>query len=172
MPIATRSHHGHGRIGASGWFVNLITTVTLGKGALCDEAYECLMIPAGNRWQRRRTDEPEVEMNTCGRIAFPTPASPDPLRYTPRRRLQCRTTIQRRRCCLLGTLLMALSGRSTRTVRMADRLMFWRSREYSTILCRGHKGIIRVCLEEKPQHTLSNRDWNKLSAKFTLFFFY
>ena len=35
---------------------------------------------------------------------------------------------------LLGTLLMAFRGRSTRTVLMADRLMFWRSREYSTIL--------------------------------------
>lgn len=35
---------------------------------------------------------------------------------------------------LLGTLLMALRGRSTRTVRMADRLMFCRSSEYSTIL--------------------------------------
>lgn len=35
---------------------------------------------------------------------------------------------------LLGTLLIALSGRSTRTVRMADRLMFCRSSEYSTIL--------------------------------------
>lgn len=29
---------------------------------------------------------------------------------------------------------MALRGRRTRTVRMADRLMFCRSREYSTIL--------------------------------------
>lgn len=35
---------------------------------------------------------------------------------------------------LLGTLLMALRGRSTRTVRMAERLMFCRSSEYSTIL--------------------------------------
>lgn len=34
----------------------------------------------------------------------------------------------------LGTLLMALSGRRTLTVRMADRLMFCRSSEYSTIL--------------------------------------
>lgn len=34
----------------------------------------------------------------------------------------------------LGTLLMALRGRRTRTVRMADRLMFCRSSEYSTIL--------------------------------------
>lgn len=34
----------------------------------------------------------------------------------------------------LGTRLMALRGRRTRTVRMADRLMFCRSREYSTIL--------------------------------------
>lgn len=35
---------------------------------------------------------------------------------------------------LLGTLLMALRGRRTRTVRIAERLMFCRSREYSTIL--------------------------------------
>lgn len=35
---------------------------------------------------------------------------------------------------LLGTLLMALRGRRTRTVRMADRLIFCRSSEYSTIL--------------------------------------
>lgn len=35
---------------------------------------------------------------------------------------------------LLGTLLMALRGRRTRTVLMADRLMFCRSSEYSTIL--------------------------------------
>lgn len=34
----------------------------------------------------------------------------------------------------LGTLLMALSGRRTLTVRMAVRLMFCRSREYSTTL--------------------------------------
>lgn len=34
----------------------------------------------------------------------------------------------------LGTLLMALRGRRTRTVRMADRLIFCRSSEYSTIL--------------------------------------
>lgn len=34
----------------------------------------------------------------------------------------------------LGTLLMAFSGRRTRTVRMAERLIFCRSSEYSTIL--------------------------------------
>lgn len=39
----------------------------------------------------------------------------------------------------LGTLLMALRGRSTRTVRMADRLIFCRSSEYSTILDRGYR---------------------------------
>lgn len=36
----------------------------------------------------------------------------------------------------LGTRLMALRGLKTRTVRMADRLMFCRSKEYSTILQR------------------------------------
>lgn len=35
---------------------------------------------------------------------------------------------------LLGTLLMARSGLSTRTVRMADRLALWPSREYSITL--------------------------------------
>lgn len=35
---------------------------------------------------------------------------------------------------LLGTLLMARSGRSTRTVRMADRLALWPSSEYSITL--------------------------------------
>jgi hypothetical protein len=35
---------------------------------------------------------------------------------------------------LLGTLLMALRGLRTLTVLMAERLMFWRSKEYSTIL--------------------------------------
>lgn len=39
----------------------------------------------------------------------------------------------------LGTLLMALSGRRTRTVRIADRLMFCRSSEYSTILDKQRK---------------------------------
>lgn len=37
---------------------------------------------------------------------------------------------------LLGTLLMARSGLSTRTVRMADRLALWPSREYSITLKR------------------------------------
>lgn len=34
----------------------------------------------------------------------------------------------------LGTLLMALRGLSTRTALMAEKLMLWRSREYSTNL--------------------------------------
>lgn len=34
----------------------------------------------------------------------------------------------------LGTLLMALSGLSTRTVLTAEKLTFWRLREYSSIL--------------------------------------
>ena len=34
----------------------------------------------------------------------------------------------------LGTLLMARSGLSTRTVRMADRLALWPSSEYSNTL--------------------------------------
>lgn len=38
---------------------------------------------------------------------------------------------------LLGTRLIAFRGLRTRTVRIADRLMFWRSREYSTILQQG-----------------------------------
>lgn len=40
---------------------------------------------------------------------------------------------------LLGTLLIALSGRSTLTVLMAVKLTFCRSREYSTILENGKK---------------------------------
>lgn len=39
-----------------------------------------------------------------------------------------------RRCYLLGTLLMARSGRSTRTVRIADKLTLCPSREYSIML--------------------------------------
>lgn len=35
---------------------------------------------------------------------------------------------------LLGTRLMALSGLSTRTVLTADKLTFWRLREYSNML--------------------------------------
>lgn len=38
---------------------------------------------------------------------------------------------------LLGTRLIAFRGLRTRTVRIADKLMFWRSREYSTILQKG-----------------------------------
>lgn len=40
---------------------------------------------------------------------------------------------------LLGTLLMARSGLSTRTVRMADRLALWPSREYSITLSTERK---------------------------------
>lgn len=40
---------------------------------------------------------------------------------------------------LLGTRLMAFRGLRTRTVRIADKLMFWRSREYSTILQEGRE---------------------------------
>lgn len=43
-------------------------------------------------------------------------------------------------CCnLLGTLLIALRGRSTLTVLMAVKLIFCRSSEYSTILENTHK---------------------------------
>lgn len=44
---------------------------------------------------------------------------------------------------LLGTLLMALSGRRTRTVRTAEKLTFCRSREYSSILrkTQNHRGM-------------------------------
>lgn len=41
---------------------------------------------------------------------------------------------------LLGTLLMALSGLSTRTVRMADRLTLCPSKEYSIMLKREREG--------------------------------
>lgn len=44
----------------------------------------------------------------------------------------------------LGTLLMALRGLSTRTVLMAEKLMFWRSREYSTILGRRNKHTLKI----------------------------
>lgn len=44
---------------------------------------------------------------------------------------------------LLGTLLMARSGRSTRTVRIADRLTLCPSREYS-IMLRGKRRGVRV----------------------------
>lgn len=40
---------------------------------------------------------------------------------------------------LLGTRLIAFRGLRTRTVRIADKLMFWRSREYSTILQKGRE---------------------------------
>lgn len=43
---------------------------------------------------------------------------------------------RRCRCYLLGTLLMARSGRRTRTVRIADKLTLCPSREYS-IMLRG-----------------------------------
>lgn len=42
---------------------------------------------------------------------------------------------------LLGTLLMALSGRRTRTVRTAEKLTFCRSSEYSSIL-QGRQGRV------------------------------
>lgn len=44
---------------------------------------------------------------------------------------------------LLGTLLMARSGRSTRTVRIADRLTLCPSSEYS-IMLRGKRRGVRV----------------------------
>lgn len=46
----------------------------------------------------------------------------------------------RGKCDLLGTRLIAFRGLRTRTVRIADKLMFWRSREYSTILQKGRGG--------------------------------
>lgn len=51
---------------------------------------------------------------------------------------------------LLGTLLMALSGRKTRTVRTAEKLTFCRSREYSSILQktqtqRSVKDLLEKC---------------------------
>lgn len=42
---------------------------------------------------------------------------------------------------LLGTLLMARSGRSTRTVRIADRLTLCPSREYSIMLRGKRRGV-------------------------------
>lgn len=53
----------------------------------------------------------------------------------------------------LGTRLMALRGLRTRTVRMADRLMFCRSREYSTILQRKER--VRDGIEETQDQVLS-----------------
>lgn len=50
---------------------------------------------------------------------------------------------------LLGTRLMAFRGLRTRTVRIADKLMFWRSREYSTILQKGKGGKERGRKERK-----------------------
>lgn len=85
------------------------------------------------------------EMTTCKRIPFPTP---------PHVGFNAERQSSGGRPCLLGTLLMALSGRSTRTVRMADRLMFCRSREYSTILCRGHGRVVNICLLEKKRKKL------------------
>lgn len=42
---------------------------------------------------------------------------------------------------LLGTRLMARRGRSTRTVRMAERLTLCPSREYSIMLGRAEEGV-------------------------------
>lgn len=42
---------------------------------------------------------------------------------------------------LLGTRLIAFRGLRTRTVRIADKLMFWRSREYSTILQKKRERV-------------------------------
>lgn len=62
------------------------------------------------------------------------------------------THTQKRQMLSLGTLLMALRGRRTRTVRMADRLIFCRSREYSTIL---EKPTERVGKREKQRKKTS-----------------
>ena len=48
--------------------------------------------------------------------------------------VQGATKKEGRQTDLLGTRLMALRGLRTRTVRIADKLIFWRSKEYSTIL--------------------------------------
>ena len=53
---------------------------------------------------------------------------------------------------ILGIRLMALSGLSTRTVLMAERLSFSTSRQYSRALGRVGKldeEIIRQCLQRK-----------------------
>lgn len=44
----------------------------------------------------------------------------------------------------LGTLLMARSGRRTRTVRIADRLTLCPSSEYSSILRRGKATVVSL----------------------------
>lgn len=49
--------------------------------------------------------------------------------------------------CLLGTRLMARRGRSTRTVRMADRLTLCPSREYSIMLGRTEWGKAWGCAQ-------------------------
>lgn len=66
---------------------------------------------------------------------------------------------------LLGTLLMALRGRSTRTVRMADKLMFCRSREYSTILGRRNtKGDKEISQRLKVRQTITTPAGPEISA--------
>lgn len=63
----------------------------------------------------------------------------------------------------LGTRLMALRGLRTRTVRMADRLMFCRSSEYSTILRR--EGRVRAAQEARQGHGPDHRDtWPPMPA--------
>lgn len=53
---------------------------------------------------------------------------------------------------LLGTLLMARSGLSTRTVRMADRLALCPSREYSiTLQTENHSERLTFQFDRKQQ---------------------
>lgn len=58
------------------------------------------------------------------------------------------------KCCfnLLGTLLIALRGRSTLTVLMAVKLTFCRSSEYSTILQKDTQSI--------QKNSLTKSEWN------------
>lgn len=74
------------------------------------------MIPMENRWP---ADAQVIHQFSCGGIKWTD------THVTHKKKLKMFS---------LGTLLMALSGRRTLTVRMADRLIFCRSSEYSTIL--------------------------------------
>lgn len=66
---------------------------------------------------------------------------------------------------LLGTLLIALSGRSTLTVLMAVKFMFCRSSEYSTILENTNKTCRKKLINDTDKLTLLKGIKSKTNAK-------